>query len=221
MSQPQRARGGRGAVVMETALQRGDATLPGTQELLELCKQRPQGLEDTFVIFDFMIEIETSAISLASHEAATRIGTTPEQAVEIGEPLDTESLGEPRTRQAHELTKRAHAHAEKTSVFFFRPAQRGERQWFEPRRQHVRVGDETARAGPCRRERSQCGGSEREAWLYLGLRQHRICTAGIAQLAAQLAQATEQRETRLDLEQQAIRRFDGHLWRERGGDAGQ
>ena len=173
------------------------------------------------MIFDFMIEIEASAISLAPHEAATRIGTTPEQAVEIGEPLDTESLGEPRARQAHELAQRAHAHAEQTSVFFFRPAQRGERQRFEPRRQHVRVGDETARAGPRRRERSQCGGSEREAWLHLGLRQHRICTAGIAQLAAQLAQAAEQRDARLDLEQQAIRRLDGNLRRERGGDAGQ
>ena len=96
---------------METALQRGDATLPGTQELLELCKQRPQGLEDAFVIFDFMIEIETSAIALSSHEAATRIGTTPEQAVEIGEPLDTESLGEPRARQAHELADRGCADA--------------------------------------------------------------------------------------------------------------
>src|SRR5688572_18905778 len=120
MGQPQRARGGRGAIVMETALQRGDATLPRAQELLELCKQRPQCLEDAFVIFDFMLEIEASAISLAPYEAAPRIGTTPEQAVEIGEPLDTESLGEPCARQAHELAQCAYAHAEQTSVFFFR-----------------------------------------------------------------------------------------------------
>ena len=150
---------------MEAALQRGDATLPRAQELFELVQQRPQGLEDAFVIFDFMIEIEASAISLAPHETAARVGTPPEQAVEIGEPRDTETLGEPRARQAHELAQRAHTHAEQASVFFFRPAQRGERQRFEPRRQHVRVGDETARAGPRRRERSQCGGSEREAWL--------------------------------------------------------
>ena len=123
--------------MMETALQRGDAALPRAQELLEFFQQGLQGLEDAFVIFDFMIEIEASAISLAPHEAATRIGTPPEQAVEIGEPLDTESLGEPRARQAHELAQRAHAHAEQTSVFFFRPAQRGERQRFEPRRQHA------------------------------------------------------------------------------------
>jgi hypothetical protein len=152
-------------------------------------QQWPQGLEDAFVIFDFMIEIETSAISLASHETPTRIGATPEQAVEIGEPLDTESLGKTRARQAHELAQRAHAHAEQTSVFLFRPAQRGKRQRFEPRRQHVGVGDETARTGPRRRERRQGGGSEREAWLQLDLRQHRICTAGIAQLPAQLAQS--------------------------------
>ena len=49
----------------------------------------------------------------------------------------------------------------------------------------------------------------------------RIRQAGIAQLAAQLVQAAEQADARLDLEQQAIGRFDGHLRCKRGGDAGQ
>ena len=127
MGQPQRAEGGRRAIVMETALQRGDATLPGAQELLELVQQWTQGLEDAFVIFDFMIEIETSSIPFAPHETTTRVGATPEQAVEIGEPLDTESLGKTRARQAHELTQRAHPHGCEPRHLFRGPTQHG--QW--------------------------------------------------------------------------------------------
>ena len=43
----------------------------------------------------------------------------------------------------------------------------------------------------------------------------------VAQPAAQLFQAPEQADARLDFEQQAVGSFDGHLRRERGGDAGQ
>ena len=53
------------------------------------------------------------------------------------------------------------------------------------------------------------------------VRKHRIRETGLTQLAAQLPQAAEQADARLDLEQQPVGSFDGHLRRERGGDAGQ
>ena len=73
-------------------------------------------LQDAFVIFDFVIEIERAAITLARREARARIGATPEQAVEIGEQLGTEAPGESGARQAHELAERAHAHGGEARV---------------------------------------------------------------------------------------------------------
>src|SRR5687767_11654870 len=103
MRQPQRTRGGRGAVMVKATQQRGDAPLPRAQELLEVVEQGTKCREDAFVIFDFMIEIDASCETLALDEPPARIGTPAEQPIEIGKPRDTETFGEPRARQAQEL----------------------------------------------------------------------------------------------------------------------
>ena len=98
--------------MMKTALQRRDAALARAQELLELVEQGRERLQDAFVIFDFVIEIELAAVTLAAREPAARIGAPAEQPVEIGELRGTETFGETGARQAHEFAERAHAHGE-------------------------------------------------------------------------------------------------------------
>ena len=126
--QPQRARRRRRAVVMETALQRGDAALPRAQELLELIEQGPQRFEDAIVIFDFMIEIEAPHVTLAPREPPPRIGAPPQQAIEIRQRCRTETPGKPGARQAQQLAERAHAHGQQPRIGFFGPAQDADRQ---------------------------------------------------------------------------------------------
>ena len=72
------------------------------------------------MIFDFMIEIEAPAITLAPREPAARIGTPPEQAVQIGEQRRTETPGEPGAWQAQQLAERAHAHGREPRVVLLR-----------------------------------------------------------------------------------------------------
>ena len=132
-------------------------------------------------------------ITLAPREPPARIGAPPEQAIEIGQQRRPETFGKPRARQAQQIAERTHAHGEQPRVVFFGPAQHAERQWFEPRRQLARIGDETARAGARGRERRQRRGRQREMRLRAAARKHRIREAGRAQLAAQLSQAAEQR----------------------------
>ena len=123
------------------------------------------------MILDFVIEIELPAVTLAAREPAARFGAPPEQPVEIGELRGTETPGEARARQSHELAERAHTHRREPRVFFLGPAQHFERQRFEPCRQLARIGDETARARACRRERGERRGSERETRLQPRLRE--------------------------------------------------
>ncbi len=206
---------------MKTALQRGDAALPLAQELFELIEQRPEDFEDAIVIFDFMIEVEAPHVTLAPREPPPWIGAPPQQAIEIRQRCRTETPGKPGARQAQQLAERAHAHGQQPRIGFFGPAQDADRQWFEPRRQLARIGDEAACAGSRGHQRRQRRGRQREMRLRAAACKSRIRETRRAQLAAQLFQAPEQTDARLDFEQQAVGRFDGHLRRERGRDAGQ
>ena len=174
------------------------------------------------MIFDFMIEIDAPAITLAPREPPARIGAPAEQPVEIrqaarhrnvcanparGRRMSSPSVRTPMAGEPLRSPPRASAARE--------------RQRLEPRGQRSRIGDEATRTGARRHERGQRRGRERETRLQPPLREHRIRETGRAQLPAQLPQTAEQADARLDLEQQSIGRFDGHLRRERGGDARQ
>ena len=146
--QPQRAGRRRGAIVMETALQRGDAALPRAQELLELVEQGPQRLrgcarDSRFHDRDRRAPCNARAVPSRRRGSARR----PSSAIRDPRAAGPKRLAKPargrRSRSPSVRTPMASRRALASS------GQRSDadRQWLEPRRQLARIGDEAACAG--------------------------------------------------------------------------
>ena len=65
--------------MVETALQRRDATLARTQECLHPGEQGRECLQEALVVLDFVVEIAHAAVTLAAHQPRTRVGAASDE----------------------------------------------------------------------------------------------------------------------------------------------